>query len=261
MKKDFFKDFDTAVVTVDYPTFFKNLKYIEDKLDDMTYLEIVNFCNNPIASSKPDYYFDKIKESIETIAVENSKTFNTNISNELKNLDFYVGKVRTASNKETLFKIGEKGQAGGIVIFDKRQYLSDGWRYMELAPVKPQSCVWDIIFRKIGLNFDGEKNIKIFMEKFENISYLYWDIDAGQLAMYYSYRYSLNGFRDWFIPNEYEFKVIAKNVKKYGNFSSNEYWTSTEINECEALAYDTKREVLFPLNKKKYCDVFLLRKF
>jgi hypothetical protein len=126
------------------------------------------------------------------------------------------------------FNIGDMGPAGGIIFFDKGSF-SDGWRYLEAAPADlnrqyPVSTedfdAKDCFERGLGW---GKKNtaevMKIAMTKGGGFGW----------AAHATVNYSVNGFKDWFIPSRDELNFMYGNLhlNGKGNFRNDTYWSST----------------------------------
>jgi len=126
------------------------------------------------------------------------------------------------------FNIGDMGPAGGIIFFDKGSF-SDGWRYQEAAPADldrqyPVSTerfdAKDCFERGLGW---GKKNtaevMKIAMTKGGGFGW----------AAHATVNYSVNGFKDWFIPSRDELNFMYGNLhlNGKGNFRNDTYWSST----------------------------------
>ena len=132
------------------------------------------------------------------------------------------------------WEIGETGPAGGHVFYDKGNY-SDGWRYLEAAPVSTE--FYDIKWGADHANCYGTErevrkgagNTEIALKKLE---ILRESCCAAQLCVDLDY----NGFDDWFLPSVDELVLIYTNLKQngLGDFNdSNHYWSSSRVQRVE----------------------------
>ena len=133
------------------------------------------------------------------------------------------------------FDIGDEGPAGGIVYYDRGYYMN-GWRYLELAPkhTEWEEKVWGGRGREVGglktYIGAGEENTKKIVDTFGHREPNGWSTDyAAKLCADLEY----GGYEDWFLPSKNEQEKIYENLVKrgIGNFSSTNYWRSSEKNE------------------------------
>jgi len=128
---------------------------------------------------------------------------------------------------QRVYKIGDRGPAGGIVFFDKGS-MSDGWRYLEAADedigerVTWHNGKWNNIKnteREVG---KGKSNTDVLVEA----------QGLGSYAAYLCKNLDLNAFQDWFLPSVSELELLYTNLKLrgLGNFSPTFYWSSTQFN-------------------------------
>jgi hypothetical protein len=125
------------------------------------------------------------------------------------------------------YRIGDRGPAGGIVFYDKGQY-TDGWRYMEAAPVDLGSSGWGGFSGKIIAGIEtgigsGKRNTELIIEALNRKS------ESGKAAQLCK-AYILNGFSDWFLPSKDELNLIYTNLKQnsLGGFAREWYWSSSQ---------------------------------
>jgi hypothetical protein len=126
--------------------------------------------------------------------------------------------------------IGGRGPGGGYVFYDKG-YVSDGWRYLEVAPddgtpdgpgtgvvVMPWS---DDANTMIGTSTGigtGKRNSQLIMYKIVS------DASVAKICD----NFVINGRRDWFLPSADEMVMISNNgVINQCGFNW-DYWSSTE---------------------------------
>jgi len=136
-----------------------------------------------------------------------------------------VSTDRTLPPERAVYNIGGRGQAGGIVFYDKGSY-SDGWRYIEAAPVdlilvQRYSNSEIIAGTSTGIG-DGKRNTELIIavhnRRGEDIS------PAQQCGAY-----TLNGYRGWFLPSKGELDLMYRNLKLrgLGNLNDGWYWSSS----------------------------------
>jgi hypothetical protein len=130
------------------------------------------------------------------------------------------------------FTIGQPGPAGGLVFYDKGSY-SDGWRYMEAAPVDQSTgafwgCLNTLIPGSLGSAIGlGPLNTQAVLD----------NCSGNNVAARIASNYSLNGFEDWFLPSRLELHLMYTNLHQAGIGSFNGisvYWSSTQNNSISA---------------------------
>ena len=127
------------------------------------------------------------------------------------------------------YRVGDTGPAGGIVFYDKGSF-SDGWRYLEAAPVDFQISQWGL--ERIGLSGTGtaigtgKRNTELI------IAALNRNNQTGRAAQLCR-AYTLNGYNDWFLPSADELGLLYKNLKQrgLGGFADLLYWSSSQNND------------------------------
>ncbi|MCL2801496.1 MAG: DUF1566 domain-containing protein [Treponema sp.] len=150
--------------------------------------------------------------------------------------------VRTVNRT---YNIGDIGPAGGIIFFDKGGH-SDGWRYLEAAPVGTEVGVqwgayrhasgtdsrgrvsngWDdinistsILGTAVG---SGNRNTQLIADRLNQLG------ESGRAAQYCR-NLDFNGFKDWFLPSRDELLLMYNNLKQrgLGGFNNSYYWSSS----------------------------------
>ena len=138
--------------------------------------------------------------------------------------------------------IGYRGSAGGIIFYDKGTY-TNGWRYLEAAPVDIGTHNWgnrrenlDVSGTWTGIG-SGKRNTELIIKQRGIHAY------AAQACI----RYTLNGFNDWFLPSSDELSLIYINLKQFGisdfvnSGSSVSYWSSSQTSSNRAISFDFSR--------------------
>ena len=133
------------------------------------------------------------------------------------------------------YKIGDRGPTGGIVFYDKRNN-SDGWRYMEAAPLDLQQTTWgyfDVMFLRTEARIgSGKSNTELIVEVLNQNG-------ISGTAVQLCKEYTLNGYNDWFLPSKDELNLLNVNLEKndLGNFEDKVwYWSSSWNNKYSIWA-------------------------
>jgi hypothetical protein len=137
-----------------------------------------------------------------------------------------------------VYKIGDRGPAGGIVFYDKGNN-ADGWRYLEAAPQDLGRAEWGYFYENSDNKWalgpyvggtstaigSGKRNTQLIVDA------LKWGGYTGKAAqLCASYTYS--GYSDWFLPSQDELDLMYKNLaaKGLGSFTGGWYWSSSQYN-------------------------------
>jgi len=146
--------------------------------------------------------------------------------------DRIAGERGTGGNQPPqgkIYKIGDIGPAGGIVFYDKGTF-SNGWRYLEAAPVETEfNAQWgtwdeDVVGTSTVVG-SGKRNTQLIIDRLKKLGE---DGKAAQLCV------SLNfdGYTDWFLPSKDELNLMYKNLKQkeLGGFGDSWkwYWSSSQ---------------------------------
>ncbi len=137
----------------------------------------------------------------------------------------YVPATATSVTPISAYKIGDKGPAGGLIFYDKGS-VSDGWRYLEAAPVDTNTTKWyngNYISIKTGTEVGaGRANTVAIVATQGKGSY------AAQLCS----DLVLGGYDDWFLPSMDELDLMYQNLKKVGlgGFIGVWFWSSSQNN-------------------------------
>ena len=132
--------------------------------------------------------------------------------------------ARKQQTENAQYKIGDRGPAGGIVFYDKENN-SDGWRYLEAAPVNLQIANWGDAIIVSGTKDEigsGKRNTELIIVELNRKR------EIGRAAQLCR-AYTLNGYNDWFLPSKDELYLMYKNLKQkgLGGFGDYIYWSST----------------------------------
>lgn len=167
--------------------------------------------------------------------------------------------IESSSNKiflkkycesSVVFQIGDEGPAGGIVFFDKGSY-SNGWRYIEAAPIDLGIFEWgclgsniqNVSKQEIGKGLNNTASIVNFHDNLQNFysnPSICNSLNNGTVAAKETLKFSINGYKDWFLPSIGELKEAYENLylKKLGNFTTSLYWSSTGVDSDNTKSID-----------------------
>lgn len=131
--------------------------------------------------------------------------------------------------KEKIYKIGDKGPAGGWIFYDKGNN-SSGWRYLEAAPEDIGKFAWGCITTKTGAIDTAIGTGKTNTQKIAGICK-----EPGSAANKAA-AYRGGGKSDWFLPSKDEAALMYKNLyeAEKGGFIDEPYWSSSEVDDSHA---------------------------
>lgn len=145
------------------------------------------------------------------------------------------------------YKVGGKGEAGGIIFYDSGSYGSKGWRYIEAAPSDwagdekdpnegwpwDQNVTYGALATEVGT---GRENTMIVLRNARNSNG-----SAHDKVTSYSNTYRGSKFQDWFLPSREELMLMYSNLhqKGLGDFNKYQvYWSSSEFDHFGAWVVD-----------------------
>ncbi|GHV90046.1 hypothetical protein AGMMS50268_05490 [Spirochaetia bacterium] len=159
-----------------------------------------------------------------------------------------------------VYKIGDRGPAGGIVFYDKGAF-SGGWRYLEAAPVETEfTAPWGAFGKDISGTVTavggGKKNTQELVEQLERNGETETAAQRGQ-------RISFDGFSDWFLPSKDELDLMYKNLKANGldGFGTERYWSSSQDDKNRAWGQDFRDGKQDYYSKNRSYSVRVIRAF
>lgn len=225
-------------------------------VDDKLHLNINLEGNSQIAQ---DWNIDReVTLTFEEIIIENGE----------KNII-----LRKSCQTNTVYEIGDTGPVGGIVFYDKGNY-SEGWRYMEVAPLDSNSSEWgcagslitNATSSEIG---SGLLNSVLITNYHYNLINYYTNpsvcnsLNNGTVASRESLLYNINNTKDWFLPSENELSLMYENLKtkNLGSFSNSIYWSSTQVDENNSTAIDFSTGIIISQSKISNGNVRAIRYF
>jgi hypothetical protein len=130
------------------------------------------------------------------------------------------------------YSIGSQGPAGGYVFYDKGSY-SNGWRYLEVYPTSffgIWGCQGTLVAGITNTIGAGDINTAAILAACSSTDAVARIID----------NYSVNGFNDWYLPNNAEMNLICDNLytPNIGNIPGPFHWTSSQQNATYGAVYD-----------------------
>jgi len=184
-------------------------------------------------------------------------------------------KVNTPENEDFSFIlkgngrnyiVGDRGPASGYIFYDKGLF-SNGWRYLEAAPLETEfnAVQWgtfntDVIGTGVAIG-TGKQNTEIILEQLQLLG------ESGRAAQLCA-NLNFEGFNDWFLPSKDELNLICNNLitKGLGGFSSDGsyYWSSSQYSNREAYTYRASSPVSIyshSYSKTYGCKVRAVRAF
>jgi hypothetical protein len=132
------------------------------------------------------------------------------------------------------YSIGDTGPGGGIVFYDAGSPQPWG-RYLEAAPAgwNPR---WDENGRWCG-SFSSVRTSTMIGTGAANTRQMLLDCPSSRAAITVR-DYAGGGLMDWFLPSADELTVLFAQRASVGGFSSNDYWSSSQIDEAHAWSMD-----------------------
>jgi hypothetical protein len=95
------------------------------------------------------------------------------------------------------YKVGDFGPAGGIVFYDKGTF-SNGWRYLEAAPVETEvTAQWGAYGKDVAGTGtavgSGKRNTQLIVDQLRALG------ENGMAAQLCA-SLDFDGYKDWFLP-------------------------------------------------------------
>ena len=120
----------------------------------------------------------------------------------------------------TVYAIGDKGPAGGIVFY----VINGGYSGLEAARTDLASAPWGCSTTSIP----GAVGTAIGTGR-QNTTAIISDCPDAGIAARLAAVFKFGGFGDWFLPSRDELNELFVNRVVVGSFASNVYWSSSEI--------------------------------
>jgi hypothetical protein len=162
---------------------------------------------------------------------------------------------RPAAESARVYKIGDRGPAGGVVFYDKGAY-SFGWRYLEAAREdQSEGARWDDRGRLAGSSATGigagmanTRAIVTAQGKAGFAAQLCDDLELG-------------GFDDWYLPSKGELNEMNERKREIGGFAPAWYWSSSEYGQGAAWAHNVFDGNQIAIEKNTNARVRAIRAF
>jgi len=136
------------------------------------------------------------------------------------------------------YNVGDVGPAGGIIFFVNGQ-KSDGWTYLEVAPVEYEfSAPWGFYETAVLESStdvgSGKKNTDYLVSMTKS--------EGRDNAAYRCRQLEINGFADWSLPSKDELALIYNTLysENIGSFQDDWYWSSSVWDEDDDHEWNTK---------------------
>ena len=158
---------------------------------------------------------------------------NVKITGVLVSLVMLIGAGTFVANnsnaQEKTYIISDRGPAGGWIFYDKGK-TSDGWRYLEAAPVdQSKNAGWGCV----GKSIPGAQGTAVGTGKSNTLAIVKGCGETG-IAAKLCTEYRGGGKSDWFLPSKDELDLMYTNLHKAGVGAFNgvtafdHYWSSSE---------------------------------
>lgn len=187
-------------------------------------------------TAKPGYTLNGVTENFFTVADADTVSNNTDSG------------VVTAIFPKTdwqPYDLRDTGPAGGLIFYINPNAATDGWKYLEAAPV---STEWgNKVWGGYGTTVTDADGTAIGTGKQNTIDIVDQLGDAEPYQSKTNYAAKLcsdlefGGYDDWFLPSHDELNLMYTNLylNGVGGFSSGSYWSSSEegINNSWAMIF------------------------
>lgn len=160
--------------------------------------------------------------------------------------------------KEKTYAVGDTGPARGVVFYDKGE-VSDGWRYLEMAPdtterLLPWGSQGSLASTRTTVG-TGRTNTETLLVDSPN---------RGTAASYCA-QLVVQDFSDWFLPSKDELDLLYKSLARNGTGTflreGYGYWSSSEYDERRAWGQGFSNGVQGRVEKTELLAVRAIRAF
>jgi len=160
--------------------------------------------------------------------------------------------------KEKSYAIGDLGPARGVVFYDKGE-VSDGWRYLEMAP--------DATERLLPWGSQGplaSTRTTVGTGRANTEALLIDSPDRGTAASYCA-QLVVQDFSDWFLPSKDELDLLYKSLARNGTGTflreGYGYWSSSEYDGRRSWGQGFSNGVQGRVEKTELLAVRAIRAF
>lgn len=155
-----------------------------------------------------------------------------------------------------IWKIGEPGPAGGIIVYDKGN-SEGGWRFLEMATEDLPGTYTAVKIVKNVTSSDvgaGKENTEALLKSAKNI--------AGSAVLACD-NYDGGGYDDWFLPSKGEWELVYQSMYNSNvlNTQKYAYWSSTMLNSTFSYGFSYKTKKTFSDSFSKKYRVRPMRRF
>lgn len=144
------------------------------------------------------------------------------------------------------------GPGGGLVFYDKG-YYSVGWRYLEAAPWDLGDFQWSNVLATLVSG-----TLPDLGTGFENTTLITSQPGHTTSAALECDNFSYSGYNDWYLPSINELIEINNTI---GSYTSNTYFSSTEVGPDVVRAFDYSIGMETALQKVTAATVRAVRRF
>lgn len=157
------------------------------------------------------------------------------------------------------YGVGDPGPAGGIVFFDKGE-VSDGWRYLEVAPPKSE-----VLLPWSNGEFQVESETVVGSGPANTDRVATIEVGVTETAARYCKKLSLNKYSDWFLPSKDELDLVFTTLVRQGLGTflgeGSAYWSSSNFDVRRAWAQGFSQGVQGRVEKGELLAVRAIRAF
>lgn len=141
------------------------------------------------------------------------------------------------NNDNTVYKLRDRGPAGGWIFYINPNWERDGWRYLEAAYVTDWTSSW-IFGGSTQTTLNGNTSTAIGSGYANSVAIIKQEGHVSSAASA-CLDATIDGFNDWYLPSYDELNLMFNNLRAYnvGFFTDNDYYlTSSENNATSAMA-------------------------